>query len=114
MGYPTYDLSLDEYQRRALETSVYHKTVPNGVDYAILGLVGEAGEVADKRKKQLRDGAKGPPLDALIAELGDVLWYAAALASELGVSLEYVAQVNLAKLADRASRDAIHGSGDER
>lgn len=105
-------IGLNEYQDKARGTAVYD--VPSPVDYAILGLVGEAGEVADKRKKQLRDGANGPDNAALIAELGDVLWYVAAVASELGYTLEDVAQANLDKLASRAARGTIHGAGDER
>ena len=105
-------MRLNEYQDKARGTAVY--SVPSPIDYAILGLVGEAGEVADKRKKQLRDGAAGPDDAALVAELGDVLWYVAAVATELGVSLEDVAQSNLDKLAARTSRGTIHGAGDQR
>ena len=114
MGYPSHDLTLEQYQRRALETAIYPGRVPSPLDYTILGLVGEAGEVADKRKKQLRDGVAGPGDAALVAELGDVLWYVAAIARELGVSLEDVAEGNLRKLEARAHRGTLGGAGDER
>lgn len=116
MGYPSYDLTFEQYAERAMETAVYRDTVPEAewLSYVCLGLAGEAGEVADKRKKRLRDGAAGPTREDMIEELGDVLWYAAAVARELGVSLEDVARGNLAKLRARAERGTIHGQGDER
>jgi NTP pyrophosphatase (non-canonical NTP hydrolase) len=114
MGYPSYDLTLNQYAERAMATAVYTDIVPDRLSYACLGLVEEAGEVAGKRKKQLRDGDKGPSRADMIKELGDVLWYAAAVARELDVSLEDVAQANLSKLASRAEKGTIHGQGDDR
>ena len=82
-----------------------------------LGLSGEAGEVAEKVKKVIRD--KGGEFDddtrlAICKELGDVLWYVAQIASELNLDLSNVAQGNLDKLADRAKRGKIKGNGDDR
>jgi NTP pyrophosphatase (non-canonical NTP hydrolase) len=81
--------------------------------YYGLGLVGEAGEVADKIKKHYRDET---PLDvsAIVKELGDVLWYVATMARLLGVNLKDVAIANLNKLEIRARRGTLGGSGDNR
>lgn len=108
--------AFDAYQGRALETAIYPNAGQNPI-YPTLGLCGEAGEVAEKVKKVLRDngGVFDDAARAVIAkELGDVLWYVARLASELGLSLGDVAVANLAKLADRQARGVIGGSGDER
>jgi NTP pyrophosphatase (non-canonical NTP hydrolase) len=82
-----------------------------------LGVAGEAGEVCEKVKKVLRDknGAfDNEAIEAIMLELGDLLWYVAALASELGSNLEMVAVLNLLKLEDRKERGKLHGSGDSR
>ncbi len=108
-------MELNEYQDRAMRTAIY-ETLP--VVYPALGLAGEAGEVADKVKKTIRD--KGgdftdETVRAEIAkELGDVLWYLAATSRDLGYTLEEIAEMNLAKTQSRASRDRVHGSGDNR
>ena len=106
-------MRLDEFQMRAEDTAIY----PNeySVVYPALGLAGEAGEVADKVKKIVRDGE--PHLfykDDIAKELGDVLWYVAILARDLGYSLEEIAQTNLDKLEDRKNRNMLKGSGDDR
>jgi NTP pyrophosphatase (non-canonical NTP hydrolase) len=106
-------MKLNDYQNRANETAIY----PEGLNYPILGLAGEAGEICNKYKKILRD--KGGDvdvndLDELAKELGDVLWYVAQIATELGTDLETVARVNLMKLGDRKDRGVLGGSGDER
>lgn len=104
------------YQQRSRQTARYPDCGANPI-YPTLGLCGEAGEVADKVKKVLRDqaGVFDPAVrDDLRLELGDVLWYVAQLASELGLNLEDVAEANLAKLASRAARNVIGGSGDRR
>lgn len=85
--------------------------------YPTLGLVGEAGEVAEKVKKIFRDN--NGELDAerktvLEKELGDVLWYLAQLATELGLSLDDIAKNNIAKLQSRKERGMLHGDGDSR
>lgn len=106
-------MNLNEYQDKARETAIYPKD--KALEYTILGLVGEAGEVANKYKKHLR-GDVGWPRTAndIIDELGDVLWYLSQIASELGYGLDEVAEENLKKLADRTERGVLKGSGDER
>ncbi len=104
------------YQERCRATARYPDAGANPI-YPTLGLCGEAGEVADKVKKVLRDrqGNFSPEVIAdLQLELGDVLWYVAQLATELGLELEQIAQANLDKLASRAARNVIGGSGDRR
>jgi NTP pyrophosphatase (non-canonical NTP hydrolase) len=104
------------YQERCRATARYPDAGANPI-YPTLGLCGEAGEVADKVKKVLRDrqGNFSPEVIAdLKLELGDVLWYVAQLATELGLELEQIAQTNLDKLASRAARNVIGGSGDRR
>lgn len=103
-------LDFDQYQDFAKSTAIYpseYKLV-----YPALGLNGEAGEVAEKIKKYIRDGR----LDAeeVIKELGDVLWYLSAVATDLGISLSEVAEKNYKKLKDRQERNAVKGSGDNR
>ena len=109
-------MDINHYQNGARATARYPNVGQNPI-YPTLGLTGEAGEVADKVKKVLRDQQGVFDLDtrqAIKLELGDVLWYVAQLASELGFDLEDVAQANLDKLASRASRGQISGSGDQR
>ena len=78
-----------------------------------LGLVGEAGEFAEKIKKQIRDGNEVNQLE-LVKELGDVLFYVTALANHIGSDLQTVATNNIAKLHDRQKRNKLQGSGDNR
>jgi NTP pyrophosphatase (non-canonical NTP hydrolase) len=109
-------MDLRTYQARAALTARYPDVGSNPI-YPTLGLCGEAGEVADKVKKVLRDheGSFSEQIRADLAlELGDVLWYVARLASELDLELETIAEGNLAKLASRAARNVISGSGDQR
>ena len=109
-------MTLTEYQRKAAKTAIYkeeHRMV-----YPALGLTGEAGEIANKVKKILRDDYDSVELMAkkleLSKEIGDVLWYCAALADDLGFDLCEIAQKNLDKLQSRAERGTIQGSGDNR
>ena len=109
-------MDLRTYQQRSRETARYPQAGANPI-YPTLGLCGEAGEVADKVKKVLRDreGVFDPAvIDDLRLELGDVLWYVAQLATELELDLDDIAEANLAKLASRAARNVIAGSGDRR
>jgi NTP pyrophosphatase (non-canonical NTP hydrolase) len=108
-------MQLNNYQKKALSTNINHG---NLVFFdRMFGLVGEAGELADKVKKWIRDDqADMAKLDKddFIAELGDVLWYVATLADEIGFSLEEVAQYNVKKLASRQKRGKLGGAGDNR
>jgi NTP pyrophosphatase (non-canonical NTP hydrolase) len=108
-------LTLDEYQKAAAETAIYPRDA--ALTYPTLGLVGEAGEVAEKVKKIIRDN-NGQITEhkriELTKELGDVLWYLANIAVDLGCNLSDVAQGNLDKLASRAARGKLKGSGDNR
>ena len=95
----------DLYENLAGETAIFPKE--KALEYLALGLTSEAGEVAGKVKKIIRDG-KGNK-EAIAYEIGDVLWYCAVLASELGVSLNTIMQKNLEKLHDRKERGTLAG-----
>lgn len=105
----------NEYQKFTDQTAIYPEAGTGGdeaLKYVALGLVGEAGEIANKVKKIMRDGTYDPV--ALSDELGDVLYYVARLATELGTSLNLVAKENTHKLLDRKDRGVLRGSGDAR
>jgi NTP pyrophosphatase (non-canonical NTP hydrolase) len=108
-------MDLNDYQKAARRTAIYAEE--HWVIYPALGLASEAGEVAGKIKKVLRDQggdfAKAP-LEAIKDELGDVLWYVAALAADLGLALDEIAAENLAKLGSRKQRGRLSGGGDRR
>jgi len=109
-------MDFNEYQEKAKETMVYPKLNPSWV-YPALGLSGETGEIMEKLKKILRDHEgkiDSEKKDAIKKELGDVLWYLAALSEELGLSMDDVAQDNIAKLKSRKERGVLHSSGDYR
>ncbi|MEO6760761.1 MAG: nucleoside triphosphate pyrophosphohydrolase family protein [Candidatus Saccharimonadales bacterium] len=111
-------MTFDEYQKKAMSTAV-DKTddFVGAFLHRILGLVGEAGEVAEKVKKIVRDKdcqLNETDKSEIIKELGDVLWYVQAVADYLGVPLDEVATKNLEKLSSRKKRDVIRGSGDNR
>ena len=115
-------LSLNEYQEAAMETALGKATDEDGVVYTSLKMNGEAGEVAELAGKWMRGDfgeydERWIPLskrEEFAKELGDVLWYIAALANKLGYSLEAVAFMNLDKLADRKERGVLQGSGSDR
>ena len=108
-------MTLNEYQQKALETAFYPTEYK--VIYPALGLTGEAGEVADKIKKVIRDNkgeiSKDKALE-LAKEAGDVLWYIATLAHDIGFTLEEIGQMNYEKLHSRQERGVLGGSGDNR
>lgn len=107
-------LTINGYQLEALSTAIYK----HPVIYPTIGLAGEAGEVSDKVKKVLRDHDSDFKDDdirrGIALELGDVLWYVATLARDLGFTLQEVATLNINKLRSRAERGKLSGSGDER
>jgi len=109
-------VELSHYQHRSRATAVYPDAGDN-LTYPALGLCGEAGECAEKVKKAIRDDGgmlTGERREALAAELGDVLWYVAQLATEAGLELDEIAEDNLSKLLSRQERGALQGSGDTR
>lgn len=110
-------MEMNKYQLEATKTAIYPgKYTTTGLLYTALGL-GEAGEVQGKVKKILRDdnGELTQEKQIVIAaELGDLLWYIANMAEELGVSLDYIAEQNLNKLNSRKDRGVLQGSGDNR
>lgn len=122
--YKNAQLSFSDYQKKAFETAL---PSAQRLDYMTLGLVSEAGEIAGKVKKLIRDNealqngqlsSSDPSISEKLyeikKEIGDVCWYVAGLATVLGVDLEDLARQNLEKLADRKARGAIQGSGDNR
>lgn len=110
--------TFQNYETEANKTAIYPgKGNISGLMYAVLGLTGEAGEVAEKVKKLWRD--KDGTLDQefktqITKELGDVLWYINAVAGECDITLSTVAKVNIQKLNDRKDRGVLNGPGDER
>jgi len=99
-----------EYQHKAVSFAVYPAT--HKVLYPTLGLCGESGEVAEKVKKQVRDGVFNR--HEVAKELGDVLWYLTNVCNDIGYNLEEIAKMNIEKLDSRKDRNKIQGSGDNR
>lgn len=109
-------MNFTDYQTKSRATAKY-PVIGHGVIYPTLGLVNEAGEVAGKIKKVFRDKdgeISAETRKALKAELGDVLWYISQVATELDLSLDEIAEANIAKLLDRLERGKIQGDGDNR
>lgn len=102
-----------EYQMKSLTTAVYPKKY--SISYPALGLAEEAGEVAGKIKKMMRDNIQlEDQKEKIEAEMGDVLWYLSALAHDCGLSLQVIAEKNIEKLKARQSAGTLHGEGDNR
>ncbi len=115
-GNTTTGMTFNEYQDSAKTTALYPNVGKNLI-YPTLGLCGEAGEVSDLVKKMIRDDAgelTAERREKLIRELGDVLWYCAMVATELGVPLADVASINVAKLAARKRDGKLGGEGSDR
>jgi NTP pyrophosphatase (non-canonical NTP hydrolase) len=105
----------NSYQRSASKTAIYPDE--HRILYPALGLAGEAGEVANKVKKLVRDGPDNRPdtwREDIASEIGDVLWYCAALATDLNLTLGMIASQNEIKLSRRKEQGTIGGSGDTR
>lgn len=108
-------MNFEEYQSKAKETMIYPASFR--IIYPTLGLTGEAGEVSEKVKKLYRDYngiLTQDYINELKKELGDVLWYIAALSTDLGISMDEVAELNIQKLSSRQKRNALGGNGDNR
>lgn len=110
-------MNFNEYQKKALSTVLTTDDNFKDLLHWVLGINGESGEIAEKVKKIIRDkNGKVSPEDKkeLAKEIGDVLWYLAVFAEDLGVSLDDIAQQNLDKLQSRKQRGVLGGSGDNR
>ena len=118
-------MEIETYQTLAYKYAVYPQElrkqgrpdVEDRVNYALIGLAGEAGELLNKWKKVYRDHDGHVNIEiarSLLAEAADVMWYIAAMHTELGYSLDDSVRMNLEKLQDRRARNTIHGKGDHR
>lgn len=107
--------TVEWFEEACADTATYH--AERGLEYVVLGLCGEAGELANKYKKTIRDDDGKLSRErrlALMDEAGDVAWYLARLAFELGTNLDEVMRANVEKLQSRKRRGVLHGSGDAR
>lgn len=108
-------MDFNEYQQQAATTATYPQS--KAIEYLALGLNGEAGEVAEKIKKVIRDNGRVISYEKkleIVKELGDVLWYVSEFARQLDVNLDNVAETNLTKLFKRKQEGKLGGSGDNR
>ena len=109
-------MTAEFYEMKAGQTAIFPKY--KALEYLALGLTSEAGEVAGKVKKLIRDGEDMEGFElkkiAIASEIGDVLWYCAMMAKEVGVPLNEIMKENLKKLHGRKERGTLQGSGDDR
>ena len=108
-------MTFDQYETEASSTRIYNEGIK--VIYPTIGLAGETGEVADKVKKVIRDNNSeftSEKKAEIAKEIGDVLWYCATLANDIGFDLETIGQMNYSKLHSRQVRGVLGGSGDNR
>lgn len=105
------DWTMDDYQADAW---LFAKPEAKTPEYLFSGLAGEVGEVCSLYAKAVRDGMKPDYKKELVKELGDVAWFVASICTNYGVSFEDVLKANIEKLKDRAERNVISGSGNER
>jgi len=109
-------MTAEFYEMKAGQTAIFPKY--KALEYLALGLTSEAGEVAGKVKKLIRDGEDMEGFElkkiAIASEIGDVLWYCAMMAKEVGVPLNEIMKENLKKLHGRKERGTLQGSGDNR
>ena len=109
-------MDFNEYQEAARKTAIYPNKGSN-IEYPTLGLNGEAGEVAEKVKKMLRDDhgkLTEKRRQEVIKELGDCMWYISALCDEVCTTMNFVAKTNIEKLSNRQKTNNLQGSGDNR
>jgi len=113
-------MDFSTYQSESRKNTVY-PDIGNNFIFPTLGLVGEAGEIAEKVKKLIRDKNTNTPdmvraddKTEIAKELGDVLWYLSQLATEFGIELDTIAALNLDKIQSRRERDQVKGNGDNR
>lgn len=110
-------MTFDEYQKSAIKTNLKKENYLHELMQNVLGLGDESGEVLAIFKKWVRDQGADPELldkQSVKKELGDILWYVAVVADVLDISLSEIADMNIAKLADRQKRGVLSGSGDDR
>lgn len=110
-------MTFDEYQKQAQQSVINHKDPLMDKTIWVLGVGGEAGEIVEKWKKIVayEDGEITQETKAELAkEMGDVLWYLAALAESLDISLQDVAKANIEKVLSRKNRGVTKGKGDNR
>ncbi len=117
------EMGFDEYQAEIAPAAVY-PMVTNNIVYPAMGAAGEAGELLDKIKKhwrntglpieELREALTDEQVDDIIKECGDVLWYIAAMCTELDVKMSDMVAINVAKFHDRRARGVLKGEGDNR
>lgn len=116
--YSIVKMNLNDYQEKAVSTAIYEGAGNNFI-YPALGLAGEAGEIANKIKKHIRQRGtetllKESECADIAKEVGDILWYVAVLSKEIGYTLEEIADINIKKLLDRQERGVLEGNGDNR
>lgn len=108
-------MELNDYQQEASRTAIYPQEMK--IVYPTIGLAGETGEVAEKVKKVIRDhgGMFSEEQKREIAkELGDVMWYIASIATDMGYTMDDIARINIEKIRSRSERALLHGDGDNR
>ena len=106
-------MDMNQYQEAARETAIFPKD--KSLMYLTLGICGEAGEIAEKVKKHIRDNTSHHQLrESLILEIGDVMWYLANLADAIHVDMDWIAIQNIEKIKSRMNRNKIQGNGDNR
>jgi len=114
------EVEINRYAEKAVSTAVYPgQGEQKGLMYATLGLCSETGELAEFIKKSVRDEGKGGDLvgkrlEDVKDELGDIMWYWAAVCRELGVDCGEMLERNLLKLQGRKERGTLHGHGHDR
>ncbi len=109
-------MTFNDYQKESNKTAIYPDKGNNFV-YPVLGMMGEAGEVAEKIKKVWRDKnniVSDDDKNEIKKEMGDVLWYLSQLATELGIDFDDVANTNILKINSRLERHKLNGDGDNR